>query len=241
MATLTTVFGKKNHKVVSHEEWLKARKELLKKEKEFTKLRDQLSEQRRDLPWEKVEKEYVFDGPEGKETLAELFDGKSQLVIWHFMFGPDWKAGCSHCSLWADTFNGNVVHLRAKDTTMMAISQAPLKKIEPFKKRMGWIFKWVSAADTDFNYDFHASARPEELKAKRIYYNYSEIEPFSDQLHGASAFYKDDRGDIYHTYSTYARGVDMLNGAYQYLDITAKGRDEDGSSDWVKHHDKYEE
>jgi predicted dithiol-disulfide oxidoreductase (DUF899 family) len=242
MAKYQTVFGAKNHKVVSHDDWIKTRKEFLKKEKKFTKLRDELNEQRRALPWEKVEKEYILDGPGGKESLSELFDGKSQLIVWHFMFGPDWKAGCSHCSFWADTFNGNIVHLAARDTTMIAISLAPLKKIQPFKKRMGWGFKWVSSANTDFNYDFQASARPEELKAGRVYYNYRMIEPFSDQLHGASTFIKDTKGDIYHTYSTYARGVDMLNGTYQYLDLTAKGRDEDWSkdgSDWVRHHDRY--
>jgi predicted dithiol-disulfide oxidoreductase (DUF899 family) len=217
----------------------------LKEEKEFTKLRDQLNQRRRELPWEKVEKQYVFEGPDGKETLPDLFGGKSQLLVWHFMFGPDWKEGCSHCSLWADTFNGNIVHLKQRDTTMIAISRAPLNNIEPFKKRMGWTFKWVSSADTDFNFDYQASVRPEELKAKKVIYNYREIEPFSDQLHGASAFYRDSEGDVFHTYSTYARGVDMLNGTFQYLDLTAKGRDEDWSSDhpsgWVRHHDKYKD
>ena len=244
MAKLKTHAGTKEHPVVSHEAWIEARRKLLQKEKEFTQLRDELNEQRRQLPWEKVEKTYAFDGPGGRETLAELFGGKSQLLVWHFMFGPEWKAGCSHCSFWADTFNANIVHLKARDTTMIAISRAPLSKIEPFKKRMGWTFKWVSAANTDFNFDFQASARPEELKAGKVMYNYQMQEPFSDQMHGASAFYKD--GDaVYHTYSTYARGVDMLNGAYHYLDLTAKGRDEDWSSEdasgWVRHHDRYEE
>jgi predicted dithiol-disulfide oxidoreductase (DUF899 family) len=244
MAKLRTVSGTTEHKVVAHEAWVAARKELLRKEKEFTKLRDRLNQARRDLPWEKVEKQYTFDGPDGKETLAQLFAGKSQLLVWHFMFGPDWKDGCSHCSFWADTFNANIVHLRQRDTTMIAISRAPLSKIEPFRKRMGWAFKWVSSAETDFNFDYQASARPEELKAGEVLYNYEVIKPFSDQLHGASAFYKDETGDVYHTYSTYARGVDMLNGAYQYLDLTAKGRDEDWSgkdpSGWVRHHDRYE-
>jgi predicted dithiol-disulfide oxidoreductase (DUF899 family) len=245
MAKIQTVSGVRNHAVVSHEAWLEARKEFLKKEKEFTKLRDQLNQQRCELPWEKVGKQYIFEGPDGTETLADLFAGKSQLLVWHFMFGPDWKEGCSHCSFWADTFNGNIVHLKQRDTTMIAISRAPLNNIEPFKKRMGWTFKWVSSADTDFNFDYQASVRPEELKAKKVFYNYREIEPFSDQLHGASAFYKDNEGDVFHTYSTYARGVDMLNGAFQYLDLTAKGRDEDWSSDhpsgWVRHHDKYKD
>jgi predicted dithiol-disulfide oxidoreductase (DUF899 family) len=245
MAKIQTISEVRNHTVVSHEAWLDARKEFLKKEKEFTKLRDQLNQQRRELPWEKVEKQYLFEGPNGVETLADLFAGKGQLIVWHFMFGPDWKEGCSHCSFWADTFNGNVVHLKQRDTTMIAISRAALKNIEPFKKRMGWTFKWVSSADTDFNFDYQASVRPEELKAKKVFYNYREIEPFSDQLHGASAFYRDNEGDVFHTYSTYARGVDMLNGTFQYLDVTAKGRDEDWSSDhpsgWVRHHDKYKD
>jgi predicted dithiol-disulfide oxidoreductase (DUF899 family) len=243
MARIKTVMGTRDHAVVPHEEWIAARQELLRKEKAFTKLRDQLNEQRRDLPWERVEKQYAFDGLDGKQTLAQLFAGKSQLLVWHFMFGPEWKEGCSHCSFWADTFNASIVHLRHRDTTMIAISQAPLSKIEPFKKRMGWGFKWVSSANTDFNYDYQASARPEELKAGKVFYNYRTMEPFSDQLHGASAFYKDEKGDVYHTYSTYARGVDMLNGTYQYLDLTAKGRDEnwsaENSSGWVRHHDKY--
>ena len=243
MAKIKTVSGSRNHPVVSHEAWLKARQAFLKKEKKFTRLRDRLNEERRALPWEEVEREYVFDGPDGQETLADLFDGRSQLLVWHFMFGPDWKEGCSHCSFWADTFNGNIVHLKARDTTMIAISRAPWKKIAPFKKRMGWSFKWVSSADTDFNFDFQASARPEELEAGKVFYNYRFIEPFADQLHGASAFYRDGKGRVFHTYSTYARGVDMLNGAYQYLDLTAKGRDEDWSlghpSGWVRHHDRY--
>jgi predicted dithiol-disulfide oxidoreductase (DUF899 family) len=242
MATLRTSTGTKEHKVVSQKDWIAARKALLVKEKEFTRLRDQLNRERRNLPWVKVEKEYIFDGPEGKETLAELFAGKSQLVVYHFMFGPDWKEGCSHCSFWADNFNGIPVHLRARDTTMIAISRAPLEKLEAFKKRMGWSFKWMSSFATDFNYDYQASVRPEELKAGKVYYNYEEIKPFSSECHAISAFYKDEHGDVFHTYSTYARGVDMLNTAYHYLDLTAKGRDEEGSdnpSGWVRHHDKY--
>jgi predicted dithiol-disulfide oxidoreductase (DUF899 family) len=244
MARIQTVTGVRDHPVVSHDEWVKARAKFLQEEKKFTKLRDELNERRRELPWEKVEKAYSFDGPDGKETLSDLFGGKGQLIFWHFMYGPDWKEGCSHCSCWADTFNAVAVHLRARDTIMAAVSMAPLTKIEAFKKRMGWTFKWVSAANTDFNYDFQASATPEELKAGKVLYNYREIKPFSDQLHGCSAFIKDDKGDVYHTYSTYARGVEALNGAFHYLDITAKGRDEDWSkgdtSHWIRHHDKYE-
>jgi len=243
MAKIKTVKGVKEHKVVKPEAWLKARKALLLKEKKFTKLRDQLNRERQNLPWEKVEKDYVFDGSQGKESLAGLFGKKSQLIIWHFMFGPDWKEGCSHCSLWADSFNGNIVHMAARDTTMLAVSRAPMKKIEPFRKRMGWGFKWVSSFNTDFNYDYQASFSPLDFKRGKAVYNYRVIQPFSDELHGVSVFYKDPKGDIYHTYSTYSRGVDMLNNAYQYLDLTAKGRDEDWSSDfpsgWVRHHDQY--
>lgn len=245
MPKIRTITGTRNHPVVSHDAWLSARIALLKKEKKLTHLRDQLNEQRRQLPWEKVTKTYLFDGPDGQETLPQLFAGKHQLLVWHFMFGPDWKQGCSHCSFWADTFNGIIVHLQHCDTTMLAISQAPWSKIKPFRRRMGWSFKWVSSANTDFNFDYQASTRPEELKANKVYYNYRQIAPFSDQLPGVSAFYRDDKDQVYHTYSTYARGMDQLNAAYQFLDLTAKGRDEDWStdhpSDWVRHHDRYED
>ncbi|HJT23324.1 MAG TPA: thioredoxin family protein [bacterium] len=243
MAKLKTVKGVKEHKVVDEKTWLAARKALLVEEKKFTKLRDQLNEQRRALPWVKVDKKYIFDASKGTQTLADLFNGKSQLIVWHFMFGPDWKEGCGHCSFWADSFNGNIVHMAARDTTLIAVSRAPLKKIEPFKKRMGWGFNWVSSFNTDFNYDYQASFSPEDFRKGRAMYNFRMIDPFSDELHGVSCFYKDSKGDVYHTYSTYSRGVDMLNNAYMYLDLTAKGRDEDWSrdfaSDWVRHHDKY--
>lgn len=243
MAKIKTVTGMRDHAVVSHSEWLKARLELLQEEKRFTQLRDELNERRRRLPWEKVVKPYAFTAPDGQRTLADLFDGRGQLIVWHFMFGPDWREGCSHCSCWADTFNAVAVHLKARDTTMVAVSMAPLPKIRAFQQRMGWSFPWVSAADTDFNYDHQASARPEELAGGKVLYNYAEIEPFSDQMHGCSAFAKDTKGEVFHTYSTYARGVDMLNGAFHYLDITAKGRDEDWAngetSNWIRHHDRY--
>jgi predicted dithiol-disulfide oxidoreductase (DUF899 family) len=231
--------------VVPHAEWVDARRRFLAKEKEFTRLRDELNAQRRALPWEKVAKKYTFDAPDGQRSLSDLFDGREQLIVWHFMFGPDWQEGCAHCSFWADGWNGVVEHLKRRDTTMIAISRAPLSKIEPFKRRMGWSFQWVSAANTDFNFDYQASARPEELKAKRVLYNYQETEPFSDQMHGCSTFSKDERGEVFHTYSTYSRGVDMLNVAFQFLDLTAKGRDEDWSqvhpSSWVRHHDRYKD
>ena len=240
MANLSTL---SDHQVVSHNDWMEARRALLKKEKEFTRLRDQLNQERRALPWEKVEKQYRFDSSGKQETLAELFDGRGQLIVWHFMFGPDWQEGCSHCSFWADGWNGVLEHLKHRDTTMIAISRAPLSKIEPFKRRMGWSFKWVSSANTDFNFDYQASVGPAELQARKVLYNYREMEPFSDQMHGCSTFYKDQRGEVFHTYSTYARGVDMLNVAYQFLDLTAKGRDEDWSqehsSGWVRHRDRY--
>jgi predicted dithiol-disulfide oxidoreductase (DUF899 family) len=243
MAKLKTWEGIKEHAVVEPAQWLAARKALLAKEKKFTRLRDQLNQERRNLPWVKVEKDYAFDGPKGKESLAQLFGKKRQLIVWHFMFGPDWDEGCSHCSFWADSFNGNIVHLAARDTTMLAVSRAPLKKINPFKKRMGWDFKWVSSFHTDFNYDFQASFSPADFKRGKAMYNYRQIKPFSDELHGVSVFYKDAKGAIYHTYSTYGRGVDMLNNAYQFLDLTAKGRDENWASGhasgWVRHHDKY--
>jgi predicted dithiol-disulfide oxidoreductase (DUF899 family) len=243
MAILKTAAGAYPHRVVPHADWMAARREFLKREKEFTRLRDKLNEERRALPWERVEKEYVFDGPGGPETLADLFDGRAQLVVWHFMFGPEWQQGCAHCSFWADGWNGVVEHLRHRDTTMIAISQAPLSKIELFRRRMGWTFPWVSSARTDFNFDFQASARPEELKRGEVLYNYEAVEPFSDQMHGCSTFYRAGDGEIFHTYSTYARGVDMLNVAYQFLDLTAMGRNEDSTHDhpsgWVRHRDRY--
>ncbi len=232
------------HKVVSREEWLVARKEHLAKEKEFTRLRDQLSQQRRELPWVKVEKEYIFDGPNGKETLAELFAGRSQLLVYHFMFGPSWEEGCQHCSFWADNFNGIPVHLNQRDVTMIAVSRAPLSKLAAYKKRMGWTFKWVSSSETDFNYDYHVSFTPEEMGKGEVYYNYEVRKVLREEMVGISVFCKDKDGNIFHSYSCYARGVDMLNGAYHYLDLVPKGRDEAGLSfaqSWVRRHDKYDD
>ena len=234
----------KNHNVVSQEEWLKARLELLAKEKEFTRLRDQLSQQRRELPWEQVDKQYVFDSPNGKETLAEVFDNRSQLLVYHFMFAPDWEAGCRHCSWWADNFERNIVHLNHRDVTMVAISHAPLWKLEAFKKRMGWTFKWLSAADTDFNYDYHISFTPAEVEKGEIYQNYRQKTSSMSEVAGASVFYKDPLGTIFHTYSCYERGLDMLNAGYHLLDLVPKGRDEDGLAfpqAWVRYRDSYEE
>jgi predicted dithiol-disulfide oxidoreductase (DUF899 family) len=236
--------GIEGHPVVSHEKWLSSRTAFLAKEKEFTRLRDELSRQRRELPWEKVGKTYTFDGPSGKETLADLFEGRSQLVVYHFMFTPEWDEGCKHCSFWADNFNGIGVHLNHRDVTLVAVSRAPLAKIEAFRKRMGWSFKWVSSAGSDFNFDYQVSFTPEQRKSGEARYNYSKEDPGFEDREGASVFYKDPSGAIFHTYSCYARGIDILNCAYHYLDLVPKGRDEDGlefTQAWVRHHDRYED
>ncbi len=228
-------------RIVSHSEWLAARKQLLGKEKELTRLRDELSRQRRQLPWERVEKQYVFEGPNGKETLADLFDGRSQLIVYHFMFGPGWAEGCPSCSFLADHFNSIIVHLNARDVSLAAVSRAPLKEIQAFKKRMGWSFKWVSSHDNDFNYDYHVSFKKEEI-AKGNYYNYDRSGFPSEEAPGLSVFYNNGTGKIFHTYSCYARGLDILLGAYNFLDIVPKGRDEDTlpfPMAWVRHHDRY--
>jgi len=241
MAKLRTRNGTQEHKVVSEKEWLIARKALLVKEKKFTRSRDQLNQQRRNLPWVKVEKEYVFDGPNRNETLAELFGDKNQLLVYHFMFGPGWKEGCPHCSFWADHYDATVVHLKQRDTNLVVISRAPLKKLNAFKKRMGWKFKWVSSFNNDFNFDYHVSFTPKEMKSGSVFYNYAKSKMGIDEREGVSAFYKDKHGDVFHTYSSHARGIDMLNTTYHFLDLTAKGRDEDPEDpqSWVRFHDKY--
>jgi predicted dithiol-disulfide oxidoreductase (DUF899 family) len=230
-------------RVVSPAEWLAARKELLRKEKESTQLRDELSRQRRELPRERVEKAYVFEGPNGKETLADLFGGRSQLIVYHFMFGPGWAEGCPSCSLLADHFDGSIPHLNARDVTFLAISRAPFEQIAAFKKRMGWKFKWVSSFGTDFNWDYHVSFPKEEMAKGAVEYNYVTQQFPSEEGPGASAFFKDQAGDVYHTYSSFGRGLDLMIGAYNWLDIAPKGRDEDAlafTMAWVRHHDKYE-
>ena len=242
MATSTIEI--KQQKVVSPAEWLKARKAHLAKEKEFTQLRDELSRQRRELPWEKVEKQYVFDGPSGKETLADLFGKRSQLIVYHFMLGPGWKEGCASCSFLADHFDGAAIHLAQRDVTLAVISRAPFAEIEAFKKRMAWQFKWVSSFGSDFNYDYHVSFTPEEKATGKVTYNYDVTEFPSEEAPGASVFFKDKTGDIFHTYSSYARGLDILVGTYNFLDLAPKGRDEDGlafTMSWVRHHDRYNE
>ena len=241
MAKLKTFEGVKEHKVVTQKDWLSARKRLLVKEKRFSKARDQLNRERRALPWVKVEKEYLFDSPEGKVRLAELFDRKSQLVVYHFMFGPDWDEGCPHCSFWADHYDGVNHHLGQRDTTLVVVSRAPLRKIQAFKKRMGWRFRWVSSNQTDFNFDFYVSFTPQQIRTGKLFYNYENLEMDMDEREGVSAFYRDSRGQVYHTYSSYARGIDLLNTTYNFLDLTAKGRDEnpEHSQDWVRYHDRY--
>jgi predicted dithiol-disulfide oxidoreductase (DUF899 family) len=231
------------HAVVSPAEWLAARKELLAKEKEFTRRRDELSRLRRALPWETVEKSYVFEGPEGQETLADLFGGKSQLIVYHFMLGPGWEQGCPSCSFLADHFDGSVVHLAHRDVTLLAVSRAPWAQIAAFRRRMGWRFKWVSSYGSDFNEDYQVSISEAEKAQQEVYYNY-EMQRFpSEERPGISVFFKGEAaGGVYHTYSSYARGLDILVGAYNYLDLVPKGRDEEGLAHtmaWVRHHDRY--
>jgi predicted dithiol-disulfide oxidoreductase (DUF899 family) len=231
-------------KVVSEADWTSARKELLAKEKEFTRQRDEISRLRRELPWEKVTKRYTFDTGNGKESLADLFDGRHQLIVYHFMFGPGWSEGCPSCSFLGDHFDGATIHLANRDTTLVVVSRAPLEQIETFKKRMGWKFKWVSSFGSDFNFDYHVSFSKVDIDKGNIYYNYAIGQFPSEEAPGASVFYKEANGDVFHTYSTYGRGLDIFLGAYNFLDITPKGRDEDGlafSMSWVRHHDKYSE
>ena len=231
------------HRIVSQDEWLAARKAHLADEKAFTRARDELSRKRRQLPWVKVAKPYVFDGPNGKETLSDLFGGKSQLIVYHFMMGPGWEAGCPSCSLLADHFDGAAIHLAQRDVSFVVVSRAPLPQIETFQRRMGWRFKWVSSFGSDFNYDYHVSFTPEEKAKGPVEYNYQQQGFPRDEAPGASVFYKNAAGDIFHTYSSYGRGLDILIGAYNFLDLVPKGRDEDGlafSMAWVRHHDRYD-
>jgi predicted dithiol-disulfide oxidoreductase (DUF899 family) len=228
------------HTIVSRDQWLAARKAHLRNEKALTRMRDLVSAERRALPWVKVEKEYVFATPEGNRTLAELFGKNSQLVIHHFMFAPDWEAGCPSCSLEADHAEGAIVHLENHDVAYVRVSRAPLEKLEAYKKRMGWKAKWASSCGSDFNHDFHVSFTKEELAKGKVYYNYDMVEGY-DELPGLSVFYKDGNGDVFHTYSSYARGNEEVIGAFIYLDITPKGRNEKEIMDWVRRHDEYEQ
>ena len=230
-----------NPLIVSEAEWLVARKDLLVREKEFTRLRDEISKHRRALPWVRIKKNHVFEGPDGNETLAELFAGRSQLIVYHFMLGPGWEEGCKSCSFLADHLDGANRHLPHRDVTFVVVSRAPLSEIKPYQKRMGWRFKWVSAHGSDFNFDYHVSFTPDEEKANKAYYNYQMGEFMMDELPGLSVFYKDEIGNIFHTYSTYARGLDSLIGTYNLLDLVPKGRDENPEStmEWVRRHDEY--
>jgi len=231
------------HKIVSRDEWIKARKALLADEKKFTQTRDKLSADRRNLPWVKIEKDYVFAGPDGKETLHDLFDGKSQLIIYHFMFGPGWEQGCPACSFVSDHIDGAAVHLAQRDVTLLAVSHAPLPEFQKFKERMGWRFKWVSSAQSEFNTDFHVSFDKEEIEKGEVHYNYKMQKFPVEEGPGVSVFTTNDAGDVFHTYSSYARGLDILIGAYNYLDLVPRGRDEDDlsfSMAWVRHHDRYD-
>jgi predicted dithiol-disulfide oxidoreductase (DUF899 family) len=230
------------HEVVSKEQWAAARKAFLVKEKEFTRQRDEISRLRRELPWEKVEKSYTFDGPRGKETLQALFEGRSQLLVYHFMLGPGWEEGCKSCSYLSDHFDGSLVHLANRDVTFLVCSHAPFSEIQAFQKRMGWRFKWVSSYGTDFNFDYHVSFAKEEIAKSEVEYNYTSIKAPIEELPGLSAFYKDPGGDVFHTYSAYARGLDILVGTYNLLDVAPKGRDEVGPNtmSWVRHHDRYD-
>jgi len=229
-------------KVVSHEEWLQARLELLVAEKEFTRQREALTRRRMAMPWERVEKSYRFEGPDGILSLAELFAGCSQLIVYHFMFASDWEEGCKSCSFWADNFNGIPIHLHHRDVTLAAVSRAPFAKIGAYKERLGWSFPWVSSYGSDFNFDYHVSFAAEQVAAGIAYYNYGVRPTDVSDEQGISVFYMNARGEVFHTYSCYARGIEMVNGAYHFLDLVPKGRDEDGfefSMQWVRRHDQY--
>ncbi len=232
------------HKTVSRAEWLDARRALLAKEKELLKAKDALRRETRELPWVKVDKDYVFEGPSGRETLSDLFAGRSQLIVKHFMLGPGWKEGCVGCSFGADQAEGSVIHLVNHDVMFVAVSRAPYPEIAAFHKRMGWRFKWVSSNGSDFNFDYHVSFTEADKAQNRSFYNFEAGPYIHDELPGYSVFYKDEGGDIFHTYSTFARGTELMGGVYGFLDVTPKGRNEPPGgnlSDWVRHHDKYEE
>ncbi len=232
-----------NHEIVSREEWLTARKALLAMEKEETKLRDKVRAERLTLPWVKVDKSYTFETPEGRKTLAELFDGRSQLIVYHFMYGPEWEAGCPGCSFMADHIDGMLPHLNNHDVTMIAVSRAPLEKLTAYKKRMGWTFPWVSSFGSDFNFDYHVSFTKEDLASGKVMYNYRETPTADahDELPGLSAFARDEDGTVYHTYSDYARGGEEALGTLMILDRAPKGRNETGTLSFVKRKDEYAE
>lgn len=245
MTTMTTATrtGSAAHAVVSDERWLARRRQLLEREKELTHLHDQVARERRALPWRRIDRNYVFDTPQGKRTLAELFEGRRQLMVQHFMLGPGWEQGCPSCSFMADHTDGMRIHLAHRDITFVAISRAPLPEIERFRRRMGWQFPWASSYGSDFNRDFAVSFTPEELARGAVDYNYGKVAFPAEEAPGISVFCKDDAGDVFHTYSTFGRGVEVMMGAYQLMDLTPKGRDERDvpyKMEWVRHHDRYE-
>lgn len=243
MTTATAAFGTTSHPVVSRDRWVTQRKALLRQEKELTQLRDRIAAERRALPWVRIEKNYVFDTPEGPRSLADLFEGRRQLLVQHFMLGPGWAQGCPSCSYMADHVAGMQPHLAARDVTFRAVSRAPLAEIERFRQRMGWQFKWVSSNGNDFNHDFAVSFTPEQRAKGEVYYNYGLVDFPSTEAPGVSVFIKDDAGAIFHAYSTYGRGVEVMMGTYNMLDLTPKGRDErdvPNKMEWVRHHDRYE-
>ncbi|TIM71632.1 MAG: DUF899 domain-containing protein [Mesorhizobium sp.] len=227
------------HAVVSRDNWLTARRDLLRAEKELTQLRDKIARERLALPWVRIDKEYVFDTPDGPRALADLFDGRSQLLVQHFMFAPGWKEGCPSCSFMADHTDGMNKHLAHHDVTMIAVSRAPLADIERYRRRMGWQFRWVSSNGSPFNYDFRVSFTPEEVATGHINHNYGEWRETGEEWPGLSAFYKDEAGTVFHTYSTFGRGVEVMMGTYAMLDLMPKGRNEAEGMDWVRRHDRY--
>ena len=241
MNTVTTEMNVADHPVVSRDQWIAQRKKLLAREKQLTYLSDEIARERRALPWVRVDKDYVFDTSQGPRTLTDLFEGRRQLLVQHFMFAPGWEQGCKSCSYMADHNDGANLHLPQRDVTLLVVSRAPLSDIERFRQRMGWQFKWVSSLGNDFNYDFGVSFTPEEMGRDEVYYNYVMQSFAHEEAPGVSVFYKDDAGDVFHTYSRYGRGVEVMMHAYNLLDLTPKGRDEDdvGGMGWVRHHDRY--
>ncbi|MDX1376672.1 MAG: thioredoxin family protein [Burkholderiales bacterium] len=231
------------HETATREAWLAARRALLEAEKDLMRRSDELARKRRALPWVKVTKPYVFEGPDGRKSLGDLFDGRSQLIVYHFMYGPDWKEGCPSCSFWADNFEGIPIHLAHRDATLVAVSRAPYATLAAYQRRMGWTFPWYSSGGSDFNFDFQVSYTPEQVASGEAEYNYRRTKVM-EELPGISVFARDEKGDVYHTYSTYSRGLDMLNGAYRYMDLLPKGRDEDKlpwTMAWLRRHDQYED
>ena len=238
MTQMLSKEGVENHPVVSEEEWVAARQDLLKKEKELTRAMDAVSRQRRELPWVRVTKDYVFEGPNGKVTLAELFGNNDQLIVYHFMYAPGWEEGCVGCSFLSDHIDGANLHLKHRDVSLVVVSRAPYEEFQAYKKRMGWKFNWVSSAGSDFNYDYHASYTRQELDSGEVFHNFTWQKLKSEDQPGTSVFYKNEKGEIFHTYSSYERGGDILLGAHNYLDLTPKGRGEDF---WWKRHDEYDQ